>query len=181
MRLLLCITTLILASSAIASSQECGKTGVKLAAPEYYSDAGALFAIQPPQGWVRDSTEKTPFFLVKEGENFKTTKSLIYVAVEPLRVSFEEAVQNDAESFGSNCGKLDIEDLKRQNILEKGCKTATQVFACTKTKGSHSDLDTKIAINGLLRNVALTSDTREDLAKYKSAYDFLLMHIARVN
>jgi hypothetical protein len=172
---------LVLFLKGAASAQECGKANVSLAKPEYYVTTIGTFAVEPPSGWFHDDTRKNPFYFVKRGENYNSAKTLMYVSVEPLEGTFDEAVQNDAKSYRQRCDRLVLQTLNSADLLERGCRAVTQVFTCVRKKGSYIDLDTKFAINGILLNVVLSTDDRAEIEKYKADYSYLLLHLAKVN
>ena len=161
-----------------ASAQGCGKRVVHFDNTEFYASTMGFLAMELPTGWFHDSTEKDPFYVIKKGESYKSAKVLMYVNAEPLGSPFDEAVKDDVSAFRQRCEKLSVEDLKRPIILEKACPVISQMFTCSKKDGSYVDLDTKIAISGLLVNVVLSAPTREELEKYKADYNFLLQHLA---
>ena len=55
------------------------------------------------------------------------------------------------------------------------------MFHCERKQGAYVDLATKISIRGLLLNVVLSSDSAEEISRYKKDYEFLLKHLALVN
>jgi hypothetical protein len=160
------------------AAQECGRTEVHFANPEYYTSTLGIIAIEPPKGWFHDTTQKDPFYLIRRGENHENAKTVIYVSVELLTVTFDEAVQNDAKGFRQGCEKPSVDKIRTPDLLEKGCKAATHVFTCAKKKGSHIDLDTKIAIRGILVKVVLSAETQSEIETYRSDYNYLLQHLA---
>jgi hypothetical protein len=159
-------------------AQECGRTEVHFSNPEYYTSTLGIIAIEPPKGWFHDTTQKDPFYLIRRGENHENAKTVMYVSVEPLTVTFDEAVRNDVKEFRQSCEKLSVDKIRTPDLLEKGCKVATHVFTCAKKKGSHIDLDTKIAIRGILLNVVLSAETQSEIETYRSDYNYLLQHLA---
>jgi hypothetical protein len=54
------------------------------------------------------------------------------------------------------------------------------MFFCERKQKGYVDLDTKIAIGGLLLNVVLSSDNMEEISRYKKDYEFLLKNLTLV-
>lgn len=105
----------------------------------------------------------------------------MYVNVERLEVPFCNAVQNDAESFQSNCQPSTVREEKKPELLERGCEAITQLFSCNRRPNAFVELVTKISIGGLLLNVVISGETRAEVEVYRKDYQFLLDHLTLVN
>jgi hypothetical protein len=159
---------------------ECGKAKVQLSNPQYLTTSEGIVVVEPPNGWVLDKTKKNPFYFVKQGENYDSARTLMYIHVERLEASFRSAVQNDAQSFGKGCDFVDIQDFPKTGLLEEGCESKAQMFSCHRQKNPYVDLVTKISIGGLLLNVVLSADNKSQILEYRTDYDFLLRHLTMV-
>lgn len=163
-----------------AASTPCGKAMVHMDNPVYLIISDVIVAVEPPPGWALDPTRKNPFFFLKPGEKYESARTVMYVRIEQLDGPFQDAVQRDERSFAKSCQPLKIEEPAQPEILERGCEKKTQMFFCGRKQKSYVDLDTKIAIGGLLLNVVLSADSAEEIARYKKDYEFLLKNIALV-
>jgi hypothetical protein len=163
------------------ASTPCGKAMITLANPMYLTISSVIVAAEPPPGWALDTTRKNPFFFLKSGEKYESARTLMYVNIERLDGPFQSAVQRDAHTFSESCQPSRIEDVVQPNILEQGCERKAQMFYCERKKGAYVDLNTKISVGGLLLNVVLSSDSTEEISRYKKDYEFLLKHLALVN
>ncbi len=130
--------------------------------------------------WVLDKSRKQPFYFFKNGENYESARTLIYINVERLEVPFSQAVRNDVKSSESSCRPSSVRDEGKPDLLESGCDATTQLFTCDRKSKSYVDLTTKISIGGLLLNVVLSADTMSEIEKYRKDYNFLLKHLALV-
>ncbi len=158
----------------------CGRAKVHFPNPEYLQTQEGIVVIEAPNGWFLDRTRSGPFYLLRNGDKFETARTVMYINVEPLEVSFQTAIQRDVKGFGTGCEKADVQTLRPAKLLEQGCEAKTQIFSCRKKKGSYVDLVTKIAFNGSLLNVVLSADTAEDIERYHGDYDFLLQHLTMI-
>ena len=159
---------------------DCGTAPVHLGNPTYLTSALGIVAAEVPPKWVLDESRKHPFYFFKDGENYESARTLIYINVERLEVPFRRAVQNDVNSFKSRCPPSSVRDGGKSDLLEKGCDTTTQLFTCDRKSKGHVDLVTKISIGGLLLNVVISADTMSEIEKYKKDYNFLLKRMALV-
>jgi hypothetical protein len=162
------------------SSTSCGKAKVKMSNPVYLSAPGVIVAVEPPPGWVLDTSRKNPFFFLRPGDKYESARTLIYVNIERLDDSFQSAVHRDEHTFSEQCQPSRIEEPRQPEILEEGCEKKTQMFFCERKEKAYVDLDTKISIHGLLLNVVLSSDSAEEISKYKEDYEHLLKHLGLV-
>lgn len=149
--------------------------------PVYLITSTVIVAVEPPPGWALDATRKNPFFFFKPGEKYESARTLMYVNIEGLDGSFQSAVQKDAHTFSESCQPSRIEDEAQPEILEQGCERKTQIFRCERKQRPYIDLDTKIAVGRLLLNVVLSSDSTEEISRYKKDHEYLLKHLALVN
>jgi hypothetical protein len=149
--------------------------------PVYLIASNVILAVEPPAGWQLDESRKNPFFFLKPGEKYESARTLMYVNIERLDGSFRNAVQKDAHTFSESCQPSRIEDEAQPEILEQGCERKTQMFFCDRKQRPYVDLDTKVSIGGLLLNVVLSSDSAEEISRYKKDYELLLKHLALVN
>jgi hypothetical protein len=163
------------------ASNQCGKTNAKLGNAIFLIAPPVILAASAPPGWVLYEKEKNPFYFLKPGEKYETARTVMYVRIERLDTSFKSAVERDARTFNEGCQPSRIEDVGQLEIMEKGCERKTQMFFCGRKEGPQVDLDTKIAIGGLLLNVVLSSDSAEEISRYKKDYEFLLTHLALAN
>lgn len=162
------------------NTPECGKAKVTLSDPEHLITAEGIVVVQPPSGWFLDKTRNGPFYFIKRGENYSSARTLMYINVEHLDVPLQTAVHNDARSFKEKCKGAEIEDRPNSQLLEQGCASKTQLFSCRRTQNAYVDLVTKIAINGFLLNVVLSTDTAPEISKYGEDYKFLLKHLTMI-
>jgi hypothetical protein len=181
----LILPILVVASSWAQNPREqgvpaCGSAKVRFPNPEYLTTREGIIVVQLPWGWVRDKTQNWPFYFVRRGENYSNARTLMYIVVEPLEVSFERAVENDIQYLQKRCEKLVVQDLKPADLLEQGCERKTQMFSCQKKDGSYIDLVTKIAFRGSLLNVVLSADTATAISRCRNDYDFILKHITMI-
>jgi hypothetical protein len=186
--LLLIVTPFVLLSGfqaakgqGSAPATSCGKAKVHMNNPVYLTTSAAIVAVELPPGWGLDSTRRNPFFFVKPGEKYESARTLMYVNIERLDGPFQSAVLRDVQTFGESCQPSSVEDAAQFEILEQGCEKKTQVFRCDRKKRAYVDMATKISIGGLLLNVVLSSDSAEEISKYKKDYEFVLKHLALVN
>jgi hypothetical protein len=184
--LFLALFVLLMACKAVegqssAAPSPCGKAKVHLDNPVYMFTSKTIIAIEPPPGWASGATRKNPLFFFRSGEKYETARTVMYVRIERLDSPFQSAVERDARTFSEGCQPSRIEDVGQLDILEEGCERKTQIFFCGRKQGTQVDLDTKIAIGGLLINVVLSSDSSEEISRYKKDYEFLLKHLALVN
>jgi len=159
---------------------ECGKAKVDLANPQYLTTAGGIIAVELPDRWVFDANRKGVFYFLKRGEDYKSARTLMYVNVEKLEGPLDGAVQKDKQSFQKNCDATVVKDLAKPALLEQGCESRTQLFACQRKQNPYVDLVTKISIDGLLLNVVLSADSPDEISSYRKDYDFVLGHLTVV-
>jgi hypothetical protein len=164
-----------------AASKQCGKTEAKLENATFLIAPPVILAATAPSGWALYQDKKNPFFFLKPGDKYETARTVMYVRIERLDGPLQGAVQKDEQTFNESCQPSRIEDTAPPEILEQGCERRTQMFFCGRKKGPQVDLDTKIAIGGLLLNVVLSSDSAEEISRYKKDYEFLLKHLAVAN
>ena len=178
----LCMVALPVAEGQnIPASASCGKAKVNMSNPLYLTTQAGIFAVELPQGWVLDKTKSNPFFLIKAGETYENARTLMYINVQRLDVTFSDAVKRDEQTFRESCREARIQDAPKLEILELGCENKTQTFFCDRKTGAYVDLATKISLSGLLVNVVLSGDTEVgDQARYKKDYEFVLKHLALV-
>jgi hypothetical protein len=139
-----------------------------------------MIVIEAPEGWILDKTHTNPFYFLLAGETYKSARTLMYINVEVMEVSFEQAVQNDIAAFKKGCVNTDIKDQKRTSLLESGCENRTQMFTCNRERNSYVDLVTKIDFNRSLLNIVLSADTTADISRYRKDYDFVLQHLTMI-
>lgn len=163
-----------------AASTRCGEAKVHVDNPVYLTISGVVVAVEPPPGWALDPDRENPFFFLKLGEKYESARTLMYVRIEQLDGSFQSALQRDEHAFSESCQPSKIEEPAQPEILEKGCEKKTQMFVCGRKQGIQVDLDTKISIHGLLLNVVLSSDSVEEISRYKKDYEFTLKHLGLV-
>jgi hypothetical protein len=162
------------------ASTSCGKAKVKMSNPVYLIAPGVIGAVEPPPGWILDTKRKNPFFFLRPGDQYESARTLMYVNVERLDDSLQSAVQRDEHTFSEHCQPSRIEEPRQAEILEEGCEKVTQMFICERKEKAYVDLDTKISIHGLLLNVVLSSDSVEEISRYKKDYEHLLKHLSLV-
>jgi hypothetical protein len=178
---LLLISTLpIVQAQNSAPNPGCGKARVSIAADSFLILNNALIAVELPSGWVRDESKSNPFFFLLAGDRYESARTLMYVRVQELGSSFEQAVKNDERDFRQSNPSVQILDDPQLEILEKGCPTKTQRFVYRSKQKTYVDQVTKIGINGLLLNVVLSSDSEAEIARYEKDYEFLLRHLGLV-
>jgi hypothetical protein len=158
----------------------CGKTPVKFSNPQYFTTPQGIIVFSAPNGWHLDSSQHRQAYLIKDGETYERARALIYMAVEPLEVSLEQAAKNDTEELKSKCAILSVTNLPPATLMDGDCDRVTQMFDCNKPTGSYIDLDTKIAFNGVLLNIVLSGDKKGDITDNQEAYTFLLRHVTLV-
>jgi hypothetical protein len=158
----------------------CGKAKVNLPNPKYLTSSEGIIVVEPPAGWVLDKEKGGVFFFVKQGENYENARTLMYIHVEGLAVPFQRAVQADVQDFREKCPEADVQDLARMNLLELGCESKTQLFACHRKKNPYVELVTKVSFNGSLLNVVLSSDASSEISLYKEDYGSLLKHLTMI-
>ena len=163
-----------------AASTRCGEAKVHIDNPVYLTISGVVVAVEPPPGWALDPDRKNPFFFLKLGEKYESARTLMYVRIEQLDGPFQSALQRDEHVFTESCQPSKIEEPAQPEILEQGCEKKTQLFVCGRKQGFQVDLDTKISIHGLLLNVVLSSDSVEEISRYKKDYEFTLKHLGLV-
>lgn len=168
------------AQTAAPSIPECGKAKVHLSNPQYLTTQEGIVVVELPSGWVLDKTKNGPFYFVRNGENYNTARTLMYINVERLEVPFRRAIQNDSESFKNSCGQADIQDLAKADLLEQGCESKTQLFSCHREKNPYVDLVTKISIGGSLLNVVLSADNTSQASQFGRDYEYVLKHLTMV-
>jgi hypothetical protein len=163
------------------ASAACGKAKIQIANPKYLVISSVIVAAEPPNGWDLDATKTNPFYFLKTGEKYESAKTLMYVNIERLDDSLQNAVQRDEQVFRKGCPASRIEETSQPEILEQGCERKTQLFYCEKINGAYVDLVTKISINGLVIDVVLSADNAAEIARYRQDYEQLLNHLALVN
>ena len=163
------------------TSAVCGKAKIQIANPKYLVISSAIVAAEAPNGWNLDVTKKNPFYFLKTGEKFESARTLMYVNIERLDDSLQNAIQRDEQVFKKGCPASRIEETSQPEILEQGCEKKTQIFYCERKQGAYVDLVTKISINGLVINVVLTADNAAEITRYRQDYEQLLRHLALVN
>jgi len=163
-----------------AHRPECGKTVVSIADATLLTFSDGVIAIELPSGWVRDESKSNPFFLLRAGDHYESARTLMYIHVQDLDGSFEQAVKRDQRDFLRNDHSAQILDDPPLEVLEKGCPVKTQRFLYRSNQKNYIDQVTKIGINGLLLNVVLSSERSAEIARYENDYEFLLKHIGLV-
>lgn len=179
--LVLSMTTPMAESQSSTAYSKCGKTEEKLDNAIFLIAPPVMLAATAPPGWGLYENKKNPFFFLKPGDKYETARTVMYVRIERLDDSLQNAVERDARTFNETCQPSRIEDVAQLEIMEKGCERKTQMFFCGTKHGPQVDLDTKIAIEGFLLNVVLSSDSEEEISRYKKDYEFLLKHLALAN
>jgi hypothetical protein len=179
--LVLSVTIPMAESQSSAAYSKCGKTEEKLDNAIFLIAPPVILAATAPPGWGLYEKEKNPFFFLRPGDKYETARTVMYVRIERLDPPFQSAVERDARTFNEKCQPSRIEDVAQLEIMEKGCERKTQMFFCGRKQGPLVDMDTKIAIGGLLLNVVLSSDSVEEISRYKKDYEFLLKHLALAN
>ncbi len=104
----------------------------------------------------------------------------MYINVQRLDGSFEQAAKNDERDFLQSDPSAQIMAEPQLEILEKGCPAKTQRFVYRRKQKTYVDRVTKIGIDGLLLNVVLSSDSEAEIARYGKDYGFLLKHLGLV-
>lgn len=104
----------------------------------------------------------------------------MYINVQRLDSSFEQAVKNDDRDFRQSDPSAQVVNEPPKEILESGCAVKTQRFVYQHERKTYIDQVTKIGIGGLLLNVVLSSDSQAEIARYQKDYEFLLEHLALV-
>jgi hypothetical protein len=151
-----------------------------MAGPEFLTTAIGVIAIEPPPGWVVEKTKHNPFFLLRIGDRYENARTVIYINVQVLDGTFEQAVANDERDFRRDDPSVQIQSEPQPEILERGCAVKTQRFIYEHKQKTSVDQVTKIAIDGLLLNVVLSSDSETEIARYQKDYEQLLMHLGLV-
>ncbi len=167
-------------AQASQSSTICGKAKLSLASPTYLVAGSVIVAVELPSGWVREEGKRSPFFLLRAGDRSETATTLIYVNVQRLSSSFDQAVSNDAREFRMSDPSVQITDEPTPEILESDCPAKTQRFVYQQNHKTYVDEVTKIGINGLLLNVVLSSEGGPEIERYQMEYQFVLKHLALV-
>jgi len=155
----------------------CGKATVRLANAVFLTTPEGIVAVDPAAGWSLDESRNNPFYFFKGGEKYESARTLIYVNVQRLEVSFQQAIRNDEQEFRQSCQPSRIEDQPQPEILEQGCERKTQIFRCNRTRGAYLDLVTKISVGGLLINVVLSADNEAEISRYQKDYNYMLIHL----
>jgi len=168
------------AQSATSPVPECGKAKVHLSNPQYLTTQEGIVVVELPTGWALDKAKNGPFYFVRNGENYNSARTLMYINVERLEVPLPRAIQNDFESFRTSCQPSAIQDLAKPGLLEQGCESKTQLFSCRRRKNPYVDLATKIAIGGSLLNVVLSADNASQISQYRQDYEYVLKHLTMV-
>ena len=104
----------------------------------------------------------------------------MYINVQRLDSSFEQALKNDERDFRQRDPSVQIVNEPQPEILEVGCPVKTQRFVYQREQKTYVDQVTKIGIGDLLLNVVLSSDSKAEIARYQRDYEFLLKHLALV-
>ena len=178
--LLLMPTLTAWAQNATSPIPECGKAKVHFSNPQYLTTQEGIVVVELPTGWVLDKAKNGPFYFVKNGENYNSARTLMYINVERLEVPFPRAIQNDSESFRTSCQPSTTQDLAKSDLLEQGCESKTQLFSCRRQKNPYVDLATKIVIGGALLNVVLSADNASQISQYRQDYGYVLKHLTMV-
>ncbi len=158
----------------------CGKTEISIAASTVLTFRNGVIAIELPSGWVRDENKNNPFFLLRAGDRYESARTLMYINVQRLDSTFEQAVKNDERDFRQSNPSVQILNEPQPEILEAGCPVKTQRFVYQREQKTYVDQVTKIGIGDLLLNVVLSSDSKAEIARYQKDYEFLLMHLGLV-
>jgi hypothetical protein len=167
-------------AQASTSSVGCGKANVSMANPTYLSAGSVILAVELPSGWLREEKKSNPFFLLRVGDRYESAPTLMYINVQRLDSSFEQAVKNDERDFRQSDPSAQILDEPAPAVLEAGCPVNTQRFVYQHEQKTYIDQVTKIGIDGLLLNVVLSSDSEAEITRYQKDYMFLLQHLALV-
>ena len=168
-------------SQGSAVNNTCGKTEEKLDNAIFLIAPPVMLAVTAPPGWGLYENKKNPFFFLMPGDKYETARTVMYVRIQRLDDSLQNAIERDARTFNENCQPSKIEDVAQIEIMEKGCERKTQLFFCGRKQEPLVDMDTKIAIGDILLNVVLSSDSVEEISRYKKDYEFLLKHLALAN
>ncbi len=178
------LAALSLASGiALAQSPKlggCGATIAHLDNPHYLIISDVILAAQIPPGWTLYEKKKNPFFLLRDGDQYATARTVIYINVQGLEVPFEDAVRKDEINFRKDNPEVRIVNEPQPEILEKGCAVKTQRFFYQKGKAPTVDRVTKIAVGKLLLNVVISSDSDAEIEPFKHDYEYLLKNLAVV-
>jgi hypothetical protein len=177
--LLVAILPAIQAQSSAATTG-CGKTKISIENATFLTSGSLVIAIQLPLGWQREEKKNNPFFLLRNGDRYETARTLMYVNVQQLDSSFEQAVKNDENDFRQRHSSMQILDEPQPEILEAGCAAETQRFIYQNARETSVEEVTKIGIGGQLINVVLSSDSEAEIARYRKDYKFLLEHLGLV-
>jgi hypothetical protein len=178
---LLAVTALpIIQAQASSSTSGCGKAKVSMANPTYLNNTAAILAVELPSGWQREEKKNNPFFFLRIGDQYESAKTLMYINVQGLDGTFEQTIENDERDFRHSDPSVQILDEPSPEILESGCEVKTQRFIYKSGQKMYVDQVTKIAINRLLLNVVLSSDSEAEIERYQKDYAFLLKHLALV-
>lgn len=187
-RFIASIAVLLPSASAfsVAHSQQpatvavCGKAEVSIADARFLTLNDAVIAIELPSGWVLEENKSNPFFLLRAGDHYESARTLMYINIQHLDGSFEQAVESDTRDFRRRDSSAQIVDEAQLEILEKGCPAKTQRFIYKDKGKQYVDQVTKIGINGLLLNVVLSSNSTAEIVRNEKDYKFLLKHIGLV-
>jgi len=139
-----------------------------------------MLAAKFPSGWELYEKKQNPFFLLRRGDQYATARTVMYIRVQALDGSLEEAVRRDEDDFRKDSPEVKILDEPSPEILEKGCLVKTQRFYYQDGKTPVVDRATKIAIGKLLLNVVISSDSDAEIERYKEDYEYLLRNIGWV-
>lgn len=158
----------------------CGRAKVHMQNPTYLNTAAAIIAVELPSGWLRDEKKNNPFFLLRVGDRYESAGTLMYINVQGLDSSFEQAAKDDEREFRHSNPSAQVVNEPPEEILESGCAVKTQRFVYQREQKTYIDQVTKIGIGNLLLNVVLSSDSEAEVARYQKDYEFLLKHLALV-
>jgi hypothetical protein len=179
--LLLMVTSpLVVQGQASTPTTSCGKAKVSIPNAIFLTASSVVIAVELPSGWTRYEKKSNPFFFLRVGDHYETARTLMYVNVQRLDGSLDQAAENDVRDFRRSDPSAKILDEPQPEILEKGCAVKSQRFIYADGQKTYVDQVTKIAVNGLLLNVVLTSDSETEVKRYQDDYDFLLKHVGLV-
>src|SRR5208282_5107196 len=137
--LLLVAAVPVVPAQASTSSVGCGKTNVSMANPTYLSSGSVILTAELPSGWLREEKKSNPFFLLRVGDRYESARTLMYINVQRLDSSFEQAVKNDEQDFRRSDPSAQILDEPAPAVLEAGCPVNTRRFVYQHEQKTYID------------------------------------------
>jgi hypothetical protein len=112
----------------------CGATPVQMDNPHFLTVSRVVLAAKFPSGWELYEKKQNPFFLLHHGDQYATARTVMYIRVQALDGSFEEAVRRDENDFRKDSPEVKIVGELQPEILEKGCLVKTQGFSTSRER-----------------------------------------------